>query len=391
MRLLIYSHAFTPSVGGVETIVHSLASGVAALRDIDGQPEFTVTVVTRTAANGCDDRAAQFTVIRRPGFFTLCGLIYKSDMIHVAGPALLAVFLAWLLRKPFIVEHHTYQAVCPNGLLLHRPDGVICPGHFQAGNYGECLKCLLRDGSAPGAIAQLFLMFPRDLFTRNAFVNIAVSEHVRNRTKLPHTDVVYHGIPHGAPELDPLPSNDRVSFAYVGRFVSEKGMPILLEAARILAAEKLPFTVQLIGDGPERKKVEELIQSYDLTSHVTITGFLAGEPLAAALRDVKVVVMPSVWEETAGLAAIEQMMRGRLVIASKVGGLGEIVGDCGLTFAIGDAVGLANRMREVIADPHMIERYGWKAFNRASALFAQDRMIDEHARIYRASYARPLR
>jgi glycogen synthase len=42
--------------------------------------------------------------------------------------------------------------------------------------------------------------------------------------------------------------------------------------------------------------------------------------------------MPSVWEETAGLSAIEQMMRGRLVIASRIAGLGEMVGDAGSRF-----------------------------------------------------------
>ena len=47
---------------------------------------------------------------------------------------------------------------------------------------------------------------------------------------------------------------------------------------------------------------------------------------------MRVVVMPSQWEETAGLAAIEQMMRGGVVIASDIGGLGEVVSEAGLRY-----------------------------------------------------------
>jgi glycosyltransferase involved in cell wall biosynthesis len=90
-----------------------------------------------------------------------------------------------------------------------------------------------------------------------------------------------------------------------------------------------------------------------------------------------------VWEETAGLAAIEQMMRGRLVIASAVGGLDEIVGDGGLKFAPGDAHGLADCMRTVLEDRSVIDSYGRRARERALQLFVRDRMIQEHALAYR--------
>ena len=50
MKLLIYSHYFAPSVGGVETIVMSLADGIAALRLPDGAPWFEITLITNTPA-----------------------------------------------------------------------------------------------------------------------------------------------------------------------------------------------------------------------------------------------------------------------------------------------------------------------------------------------------
>jgi glycosyltransferase involved in cell wall biosynthesis len=389
MKLLIYSHYFAPSIGGVEIIVQSLASGISELHGLDGKKEFDVTVITETAAGNFDDGAFPFRIVRRPGILRLWKLIADCDLLHAAGPALLPLFLAWLSNKRFVIEHHGYQAICPNGLLLHQPDLSVCPGHFQAGHYGECVKCLRCEVSGAQARLRLELMFPRHWLSRIASLNIAVSNHVRKRIALLHTDVVYHGIaPAPANGNSPI-ADRRVSFAYAGRLVPEKGIAVLLDAAKILKNGRLDFEIQIIGDGAERQKLETHIRVNELDSCVRITGFLTGEALANALRNITVMVMPSIWEETAGLAAMEQMMRGRLVIVSDIGGLGEIVGGSGLTYEPGDANALAARMRSVILDRSIIERYGQLARTRASVLFERQRMIEEHARIYRALSSRP--
>lgn len=108
--------------------------------------------------------------------------------------------------------------------------------------------------------------------------------------------------------------------------------------------EGCDFEVRLIGDGPQRPKIEEMIGRNDLGSCVRITGYLRGVELVDALRDVRVVVMPSVCEETAGLSAIEQMKRRRLEIASKIGGLAEVINRERLTFPPASAQALADCM-----------------------------------------------
>jgi glycosyltransferase involved in cell wall biosynthesis len=170
--------------------------------------------------------------------------------------------------------------------------------------------------------------------------------------------------------------------AFVGRFVSEKGIPVLLQAVALLKREGLDFEVRLIGDGPELGNLENIIRREDLGDIVKVAGFLRGEAMIKALSDVQVVIMPSVWEETAGLSAIEQMMRGRLVIASDIGGLGEVIGDAGLRCVPGNADSLANCMKSVILDRSLIDSLGIEARNRATHLFMRARMIQEHATIY---------
>jgi len=387
MKLLVYSHFFAPSIGGVESAVLSLAGGLHNLRTPQGDSEFDVTLVTHTPSGGFDDRSLPFRVIRQPRLLQLWRIVRESDVIHVAGPALPPLLLGWLRRKPVLVEHHGYQAICPNGLMVHQPDRSICPGHFQSGHYSKCVSCRECETSRLQSLKELFLMFPRFWLCRTVSRNLAISGHVLERHGLPNTSVVYYGIedPLGADAAPPSPTNapSKVSFAYVGRFFPEKGIAILLEAARILQAEGREFDLLLIGDGPQRKKLEEIIEASNLGAMVQITGYLTGPTLANALRDVRVVVMPSVCEETAGLAAIEQMMRGRLVIASRIGGLAEVVSDCGLQFPPGNAEALADCMRRVIADDSLIDSIGPKARERALQFFSRARMVEQHAVAYR--------
>jgi glycogen synthase len=387
MKLLVYSHYFTPSIGGVETIVLALSRGLAELRTANGVPEFEITVVTETSARNFDDRSLPFRVIRRPGLFYLWRLVRACDVIHAAGPALLPLFLARLAGKPAAVEHHGYQAICPNGILVHQPDRSVCPGHFQAGQYTECLRCNARETSWLRSCKNLLLMFPRHALTRQVAANLAISQHVLQRLAVPRSSVTYYGI--DDPPQNTLPSqilptsSERICFAYAGRLVQEKGIPILLQAVKKLIGEGHQLDVRLIGDGDERSSLEEMIGREHLEGCVHITGYLTGAALADALRDVQVMVMPSIWEETAGLAAIEQMMRGRLVIVSDIGGLGEIAGDAGLRFAPGNADALADCMRKVLRNPSLIETYGRNARERALRLFLHNRMIEEHVRVYR--------
>jgi glycosyltransferase involved in cell wall biosynthesis len=99
--------------------------------------------------------------------------------------------------------------------------------------------------------------------------------------------------------------------------------------------------------------------------------------------------MPSIWEEVAGLSAIEHMMRGRLVIATDIGGLGEVVDGAGLKFPLGDIDGLAGCMKQVIDEPSLAQALGEKARKRAQASFSEKGMLAEHLALYRELTGEP--
>jgi hypothetical protein len=194
MRLLVYSHYFAPSIGGVETIVLSLARGLANRKSVNGNKEYDLTLATQTPAGEFDDASLEFPVVRQPKLATLLRLIRSADLVHIAGPALPPLFLSWLSRKRVVVEHHVYQSVCPNGILLHMPERSVCPGHFQAGHYGKCWRCQNCEMPFWRSAGRLLLMFPRFWLSKRAARNIAVSQRSGGITALPRSIVVYHGV-----------------------------------------------------------------------------------------------------------------------------------------------------------------------------------------------------
>jgi glycosyltransferase involved in cell wall biosynthesis len=385
MKVLIYSRPFAPLIGGVETYVMLLARGLAGSSWTGQSEAIQVTVATEAVAGGYDDSSLRFHVVRRPGFRKLFRLIQHADIIQITGPCFLPMLLAWLLRKPFAIEQHNYQAVCPNGLLFFEPTKSVCPGHFMAKRYAKCWECNRGVGALQNSKMWLLTFFRR-LLCNQATANMAITSHVQERLQLRNSLVIYYGIPDTAQQMQSAAYNHTPShplcFAYVGRLVSEKGLDTLIDAASMLRQDGLNFSLKFIGDGPERQHLEERAVERRLDRDVVFTGFVTGEELRRAVEDVAVMVMPSRWEETAGLSAIEQMMRGRLVICSDIGGLGEVVDRTGLKFAPENASDLAALLRLVLENPYMVSELGVEARKRALQVFAVDRMIKEHVDLY---------
>lgn len=383
MKLLIYTHAFAPMIGGIETYTMLLAQGLCQATP-SGADSFEVTVVTQAVANGMDDSILPFRVVRRPGVAQLACLVWETDVVHIANPAFLPMLFAWFLRKPTAVEHDGYQSACPNGLLFHEPTHSDCTGHFLAHRYRECLRCNSGNSGKWGSFRMLLLTFPRRWLCSRMSVNIGASHHVAGRVAMPRTQVIYHGVPisPAVPQSDEPPTSSGACFAYVGRMVREKGVPVLLRAAQLLATQGYGFRLKLIGDGPVRSDLERMTDELGLRGRTVFTGFLQGQALEEALREATAAVMPSIWEDVSPLASTEHMMGGRLLIASDLGGLGELVDGAGLKFAAGNAEALAECLRRVLEDPNLVRELGAKARARALKLFAQDRMVSDHMRLY---------
>lgn len=389
MKLLIYSHFFPPSVGGVETLVLSLARGLAELRASGGESEFEVTVATQTPANNFDDSTLSFRVVRQPTPIRVWDLIRESDVAHVAGPALAPIVLGLLARKPVVVEHHGFQTICPNGQLLFEPSGTPCPGHFMARRYGECLRCNAAQGWSV-SVKHWLLTFVRRFLCKHVTRNITPTQWLGGQLKLPREITIAHGLEFKAAtttNCTPSATAKPPVIAFQGRLVTTKGVGVLFEAAHHLASQNRLFDLLVIGDGPERASLERLSLAGPLAGRVRFAGRLMPEQLDAALAEAALLVVPSLGGEVFGLVVAENMLRGLPVVASDLGAFVEVIGDGGVTFRTGDSQELARKISRILEDPTFAARLAERARQRAVEFCDLTRMLDAHARVYRE--ARP--
>ena len=381
VKLLLYSHYFAPRIGGVETIVSTLAHALSQLRQADGNPEFDITLVTSTPPDKFEDSQMPFRIIREPGTLTLWRLISAADVIHVAGPAFTPMLMGLLQRKPVIVEHHGFQTICPTGQLVREPDIQPCPGHFMAGEHLRCLRCSMHP--RPLALFRLWIFtFLRRFLCHHVAVNIVPTAWLADQLCLPHSETVYHGIPAVSFPAPSAPGS-APRLVFIGRLVTAKGIRILLDAVGLLKSKGRTCEVLVIGDGPDRNALQEHVQQTGNSEQVHFLGRLSDSEINHTLRRTDILVAPSLGGEVFGMILVENMLRGLPIVASDLGSYREVLDDSGVTFRVADAGDLALRISALFADPSVLDRLGSKARERALLFFNVENMVEKHADIYR--------
>jgi glycosyltransferase involved in cell wall biosynthesis len=384
MRILLYTHDWMPLVGGIQTITMFLAKGLAEWPQTHPNEAIEVTLVTQTPGGAMDDSILPFRVVRQPSIGNLIRLVRAADIVHVAGPALLPLALGLVLRRFVVAELHGLQVACPNGLLFYEPTQGPCPGHFMARRFHKCLECN-RVTHGIGRSLQMLLLTPlRRWLSNRADTNITPTDWLAAVSKLKRMRTIYHGIsPRPGTTTDkPLIS----TFAFQGRLVTAKGVAVLLRAAECLLTEGYDFRLKIIGDGPEMARLKSLATG--LSGRIEFLGHVPDDRLGEVQGEVATIVMPSLGGEVFGLVAAENMLRGKLLIVSDIGSLGEVVGDTGLVFCAGDATALASCMRQVLEKPSLVASLGSAARARAMQVFDLDRMIQAHVSAYREALRR---
>lgn len=143
---------------------------------------------------------------------------------------------------------------------------------------------------------------------------------------------------------------------YCGRIAPEKGWRQFLQAAAILAADPcISFIVA--GDGNERRALRSMVRELGLDDRVALAGFVHHDRVAGLIARASVVVIPSIHEELGG-TVLEAMALERPVVASRVGGIPEVVGDgiTGMLVEPGDAEAIARSVRALLDDPELATR-----------------------------------
>jgi N-acetyl-alpha-D-glucosaminyl L-malate synthase BshA len=150
--------------------------------------------------------------------------------------------------------------------------------------------------------------------------------------------------------------------------------------ARVRAAG--PARLRLIGDGPERPRIEAQIAALGLTAEVEFLGERIDLP--KVLRDGALFLLPSE-TESFGLAALEAMACGLPVVATAVGGLQEVIvdGETGFLRPVGDVESMAGCARRLLDDEALRRTMATAARRRAETQFRVEPAVDRYLEIYR--------
>jgi glycosyltransferase involved in cell wall biosynthesis len=169
---------------------------------------------------------------------------------------------------------------------------------------------------------------------------------------------------------------DRKGVLFFGRLSEEKGLRHVLELARIVP--RMPIVIA--GDGALASEVRHAEQTLP---NVTYLGWLDRETVARELVAARLVIMPSLWHEPAGLAALEAMAAGTPVIAYAKGGLAEYVTNAGGGVVVPPTADLLARAVTSLYDDH--ERWNEISCRAQSAIkqnHIRDRYLDDLEQIY---------
>ena len=161
---------------------------------------------------------------------------------------------------------------------------------------------------------------------------------------------------------------------FVGRLVKYKGVDVLLEAMRGVAAK-----VVLVGDGPEKAALQRVAEREGVADRVKFLGEVTPDELAALYRACDLFVLPSVTRQEAfGVVLIEAMACGKPVISTDLGtGSGWVNqdGETGLVVPPRDAPALHNAIFRLLGDAELRQSMGAAARHRARTVFGADRMV----------------
>lgn len=182
------------------------------------------------------------------------------------------------------------------------------------------------------------------------------------------------------PPDGPPPTTPVVGF--VGRLADQKGCEFLVRAAPEVIAANPQTRFVIVGDGPERARLETLARELDVNTHVEFAGY---DPAPAArMRGMTVLAVPSVYEPL-GMVSLEAMALGLPVVGAAVGGIPEVIEDgrTGILVPPRDPRRLAQALLEVIAAPARAAEMGAAGRERARRLFSPEVIAAQYAELYR--------
>lgn len=307
MKILIYSPLFYPSVGGIESIISTLAHEFTSLKH-------EVKLVSLT--NDPEGKQFPFEVIRKPKPQKLLELTKWSEIYFQGCISLKGIWPILLVSRPLVLSHHTWY---------RRSDG--------SENWQDKIKKIITR------------------LATNISISQAIAQDIPGKSTIipnAYRDDLFRQIP----EI-----NRDKELVFLGRLVSDKGANLLLEAMGKLKTKGLTPQLTVIGSGIELESLQKQAENLNIANQVDFVGVKTGEELVKLLNAHQIMVVPSLWEEPFGIVALEGIACGCVVVGSEKGGLKDAIANCGVTFPNKDVDKLTECLFDLLTHSHKLTEY----------------------------------
>ena len=381
-NIAIFSDAFPPQVDGVANMAFRSAQGLAGRghhvhvftvgRKHDSNPgateKFRVTAMPAVASGVYQGyrmalpSASWFPALRE----------FKPDLIHSHTPlgvGWLAVLAARSLKVPLIATHHTFYDHYLKHMKLDYPPVRRLSWRYTVAYFNRCNLVVSPSRSLAHAMIEKGLKRPISILEN--FVDTGIFR--------PAADGL------GCSSAKATLGIRGLSLTYMGRLSYEKNIEDALAAFSEALARRSDMTFVVIGDGPERKKLEHMAQTLRIADHVLFTGLLEGQSLVHALQANDAFITAS-RSENMPLSVLEAMAVGLPVIAVKEKGLGEIVEDGvnGRFAKTGDIADMSQKIVALLSDEAMRRKFG-TASRKLALHYSRDRVMPKLEEIYQGA------
>jgi glycosyltransferase involved in cell wall biosynthesis len=291
--------------GGIEAFVLAVASAVRK------EPDFEVQVYFKKTKDFV--RQSSLKAILKSESVEFCGradrdlmdAIRWADIVHLQNVSPDVVALARLFGKKLVLTIHNYMS---GELSLHRMLWRFGARFADARWYNSQFVWDTWEGSRKRS----------------------GSRKVATTSKLPE------GL---------TPPSERIGFAFIGRWIANKGIDTLLDAYAEANLDRQKWPLVLMGEGPLRSLIEYAIQKREV-SGIRVLGFVDEETKGQEMRNARWVVVPPNTKEDFGLTAVEARNLGVPCIITRDGGLPEAGGRQALICEPADSAGLARLLEE---------------------------------------------
>lgn len=385
MRIVMLTQFYPPVLGGLERHVKDLSETLAARGHEVGvitlrqggwgreMPEFEVvnrvrlyrirgTVSRAERQLFIDERRSYAPPFPDPELALSIGRILareRPQIVH-AHNWLSFSYLPikrWSKAK-LVVTLHEFGLSCGKWTLIHQ--GTFCSGP----EWGKCRRCLAHHyGLIKGMVTLTGQAIMRRMQDRMVDMYLPVSQAVADGSQLMGSGFPYEVVPNFIPDevASPKPDADtqlaqlpkQPFMLFVGSFSRQKGLDVLLDAYR-----GLETSMPLVMIGYELSDFP--LSKLDIPADVHILKNLPHELVMEAWRRSSIGIVPSNWHEPSPTVVMEAMVMGKPVIATRVGGIPDIItaGENGLLVPPGDALALRQAMQSLVTNPQLRAQMG---------------------------------